>query len=76
MISTGTRQENNMNKKQLLILIELVVSELRSIKAEEYLITSTGSFVSDAEEFRMKLNQDLYNELLKIKEILEQQYNG
>lgn len=65
-----------MNKKQLLILIELVVSELRSIKAEEYLVTSTGSFVSDAEEFRMKLNQDLYNELLKIKEIPEQQYNG
>lgn len=65
-----------MNKKQLLILIELVVSELRSIKAEEHLITSTGSLVSDAEEFRMKLNQDLYNELLKIKEILEQQYNG
>lgn len=65
-----------MNKKQLLILIELVVNELCSIKAEEYLITSTGSFVSDAEEFRMKSNQDLYNELLKIKEILEQQYNG
>lgn len=64
-----------MNKEQLLILIELVVSELRSIKAEEYLITSTGSLVSDAEEFRMKLNQDLYDELLKIKEILEQQYN-
>jgi hypothetical protein len=64
-----------MNKKQLLILIELVVSELRSIKAEEYLITSTGSFISDAEKFRMELNQDLYNELLKIKEILEQQYN-
>lgn len=65
-----------MNKEQLLILIELVVSKLRSIKAEEHLITSTGSLVSDAEEFRMKLNQDLYNELLKIKEILEQQYNG
>lgn len=65
-----------MNKEQLLILIELVVSELHSIKAEEYLITSTGSLVSDAEEFRMKLNQDLYNELLKIKEILEWQYNG
>ena len=64
-----------MNKEQLLILIELVVSELRSIKAEEYLITSTGSFISDAEKFRMELNQDLYNELLKIKEILEQQYN-
>lgn len=64
-----------MNKEQFLILIELVVSELRSIKAEEYLITSTGSFVSDAEGFRMELNQDLYNELLKIKEILEQQYN-
>lgn len=64
-----------MNKEQLLILIELVVSELRSIKAEEYLITSTGSFVSDAEKFRMELNQDLYNKLLKIKEILEQQYN-
>lgn len=43
-----------MNKEQLLILIELVVSELRSIKAEEHLITSTGSLVSDAEEFRMK----------------------
>ena len=64
-----------MNKKQLLILIELVVDELRSIKAEEYLITSTGSFISDVEKFRMELNQDLYNELLKIKEILEQQYN-
>lgn len=64
-----------MNKKQLLILIELVVNELRSIKAEEYLITSTGSFISDTEKFRMELNQDLYNELLKIKEILEQQYN-
>lgn len=64
-----------MNKEQLLILIELVVSELRSIKAEEYLITSTGSFVSDAEKFRMELNQDLYNKLLKIKEILEQQYD-
>lgn len=64
-----------MNKKQLLILIELVVNELRSIKAEEYLITSTGSFISDVEKFRMELNQDLYNELLKIKEILEQQYN-
>lgn len=64
-----------MNKEQLLILIELVVSELRSIKAEEYLVTSTGSFVSDAEKFRMELNQDLYNKLLKIKEILEQQYN-
>ncbi|WP_288709358.1 hypothetical protein [uncultured Clostridium sp.] len=64
-----------MSKEQLLILIELVVSELRSIKAEEYLITSTGSFVSDAEKFRMELNQDLYNKLLKIKEILEQQYN-
>jgi hypothetical protein len=45
-----------MNKEQLLILIELVVSELHSIKAEEYLITSTGSFVSDAEKFRMELN--------------------
>lgn len=65
-----------MNKKQLLILIELVVNELRSIKAEEYLITSTGSFISDVEKFRMELNQDLYNELLKIKEILERQYNG
>lgn len=64
-----------MNKKQLLILIELVVNELRSIKAEEYLITSTGSFISDVEKFRMELNQDLYNELLKIKEILEKQYN-
>lgn len=65
-----------MNKKQLLILIELVVSELRSIKAEEYLITSTGSFVSDAEEFRMKLNQDLYNELLVLKELLEKQFEN
>lgn len=64
-----------MSKEQLLILIELVVSKLHSIKAEEYLITSTGSFISDAEKFRMELNQDLYNELLKIKEILEQQYN-
>ena len=64
-----------MNKEQLLILIELVVSELHSIKAEEYLTTSTGSFISDVEKFRMELNQDLYNELLKIKEILEQQYN-
>lgn len=45
-----------MNKEQLLILIELVVSELHPIKAEEYLITSTGSFVSDAEKFRMELN--------------------
>lgn len=67
--------EENINKEQLLILIELVVGELHSIKAEEYLITSTGSFVSDAEKFRMELNQDLYNKLLKIKEILEQQYN-
>ena len=65
-----------MNKKQLLILIELVVSELRSIKAEEYLITSTGSFVSDAEEFRMKLNQDLYKELLVLKELLEKQFEN
>lgn len=65
-----------MNKKQLLILIELVVSELRSIKAEEYLITSTGSFVSDAEEFRMKLNQDLYNELLVLKGLLEKQFES
>lgn len=65
-----------MNKKQLLILIELVVSELRSIKAEEYLITSTGSFVSDAEEFRMKLNQDLYKELLVLKELLEKQFES
>ena len=65
-----------MNKKQLLILIELVVSELRSIKAEEYLITSTDSFVSDAEEFRMKLNQDLYKELLVLKELLEKQFES
>ena len=64
-----------MNKKQLLILIELVVSELRSIKAEEYLITSTGSFVSDA-EVRMKLNQDLYKELLVLKELLEKQFES
>lgn len=64
-----------MNKEQLLILIELVVSELRSIKAEEHLITSTGFLVSDAEKFRMELNQNLYNKLLKIKEVLEQQYN-
>ena len=60
-----------MDKIQLLILLELVVSELRSIKAEEYLITSTSSPVSDAEEFRMELNQDFYNELLKIKEVPE-----
>lgn len=65
-----------MNKKQLLILIELVVNELCSIKAEEYLITSTGSFVSDAEEFRMKSNQDLYNELLILKELLEKQFES
>lgn len=65
-----------MDKKQLLILIELVASELRSIKAEEYLITSTGSFISDAEEFRMKLNQDLYNELLVLKELLEKQFES
>ena len=65
-----------MDKKQLLILIELVASELRSIKAEEYLITSTGSFVSDAEEFRMKLNQDLYKELLVLKELLEKQFEN
>lgn len=62
-----------MNKEQLLILLGLVVSELRSIKAEEYSITPTGSFVSDAERFRMELNQDFYIELLKIKEMLEQQ---
>lgn len=65
-----------MNKKQLLILIELVVSELRSIKAEEYLITSTGSFVSDIEEFRIKMNQDLYKELLILKELLEKQFES
>ncbi len=65
-----------MDKKQLLILIELVASELRSIKAEEYLITSTGSFISDAEEFRIKLNQDLYNELLVLKELLEKQFES
>lgn len=65
-----------MDKKQLLILIELVASELRSIKAEEYLITSTGSFISDAEEFRMKLNQDLYKELLVLKELLEKQFEN
>lgn len=65
-----------MNKKQLLILIELVVNELRSIKAEEYLITSTGSFVSDIEKFRMESNQDLYNELLVLKELLEKQFES
>lgn len=65
-----------MNKKQLLILIELVVSELRSIKAEEYLITSTGSFVSDIEKFRMESNQDLYKELLVLKELLEKQFES
>ena len=65
-----------MNKKQLLILIELVVNELRSIKAEEYLITSTGSFVSDIEEFRIKMNQDLYKELLILKELLEKQFES
>ena len=65
-----------MNKKQLLILIELVVNELRSIKAEEYLITSTGSFVSDIEEFRIKMNQDLYKELLVLKELLEKQFES
>ena len=45
-----------MNKEQLLILIELVVSELHSIKVEEYLITSTRSFVSDVDKFRIQLN--------------------
>ena len=65
-----------MKKKQLLILIGLVVNELRSIKAEEYLITSTGSFVSDIEKFRMESNQDLYKELLVLKELLEKQFES
>ncbi len=64
-----------MTKKQLYILHELVIKELREINQEEHFVSSNGN-ISDSEYFRMKINEDSYKELLILKELLEEQFKN
>lgn len=57
---------------QLYILHELVIKELKDINQEEYFINSNGD-IQDSQWLRMKINEDLYKELLILKGLLEEQ---
>ena len=63
---------NKMTRIQLYILHELVIKELKDINQEEYFISSNGD-MQDSQWLRMKINEDLYKELLILKELLEEQ---
>jgi hypothetical protein len=60
---------------QLYILHELVIKELRDLNQEEYFISPNGH-TRDSERLRMKINKDLYKELLILKELLEEQFEN
>lgn len=57
---------------QLYILHELVIKELKDINQEEYFISSNGD-MQNSQWLRMRINEDLYKELLILKELLEEQ---
>lgn len=57
---------------QLYILHELVIKELKDINQEEYFISSNGD-MQDSQWLRMRINEDLYKELLILKKLLEEQ---
>lgn len=63
---------NKMTRMQLYILHELVIKELKDINQEEYFINSNGD-IEDSQWLRMKMNEDLYKELLILKKLLEEQ---
>ena len=64
-----------MTRIQLYILHELVIKELKDINQEEYFISSNGD-IQDSQWLRMKINEDLYKELLILKELLEEQFEN
>lgn len=64
-----------MTRMQLYILHELVIKELKDLNQEEYFI-STNGYMRDSERLRMKINEDLYKELLILKELLEEQFEN
>mgnify|MGYP001777592961 CR=1 FL=1 len=57
---------------QLYILHELVIKELKDINQEEYFISPNGD-MQNSQWLRMRINEDLYKELLILKELLEEQ---
>lgn len=57
---------------QLYILHELVIKELKDINQEEYFISPNGD-MENSQWLRMRINEDLYKELLILKELLEEQ---
>ena len=57
---------------QLYILHELVIKELKDINQEEYFISSNGD-MQNSQWLRMRINEDLYKELLILKKLLEEQ---
>lgn len=64
-----------MIRLQLYILYELVIKELKDINQEEYFISSNGD-MSNSECLRRKINEDLYEELLILKELLKEQFEN
>ena len=64
-----------MTRMQLFILHELVIKELKDLNQEEYFISPNG-YMKDFECLRMKINKDLYKELLILKELLEEQFEN
>lgn len=64
-----------MTRVQLYILHELVIKELRDISQEEYFISPNGD-ISNSEYLKIKINEDLYKELLILKELLEKQFEN
>ena len=60
---------------QLYILHELVIKELKDLNQEEYFISPNGD-MEDSEHLRMKINRDFYEELLILKELLEEQFEN
>lgn len=63
---------NKMTRIQLYILHELVIKELKDINQEEYFISSNGD-MQNSQWLRMRINEDLYKELLILKKLLEEQ---
>lgn len=64
-----------MTRVQLYILHELVIKELRDINQEEYFISPNGD-MRDSQWLKMRINEDLYKELLILKELLEKQFEN
>ena len=64
-----------MTRMQLYILHELVIKELKDINQEEYFINSNGD-IEDSQWLRMKMNEDLYKELLILKGLLEEEFEN